>query len=201
MEKQVVLYATVPYKNDTSAIVQRIILFCPNREGVTAFIVPYRQKKRQKTNDLTCRISERSNARLLSYQSACYLSTHRDVCMCHKDRSDVCHLQEQRTPIHSRDQDWSSTTSLAAEDKRMSPRVSRYKHFIAHFRAVACTMSLARTINHIKNGGFAKYWRDMQYIGDAKWGRMVGIDRYVRRVCVFFFSDAPQQREHVLGKQ
>jgi len=50
-------------------------------------------------------------------------------------------------------------------------------------------MSLARTINHIKNGGFAKYWRDMQYIGDAKWGRMVGIDRYVRRVCVcvFFF--------------
>lgn len=62
-------------------------------------------------------------------------------------------------------------------------------------------MSLARTINHIKNGGFAKYWRDMQYIGDAKWGRMVGIDRYVRRVCVFFFSDAPQQREHVLGKQ
>lgn len=186
MEKQVVLYATVPYKNDTSAIVQRIILFCPNREGVTAFIVPYRQKKRQKTNDLTRRISERSNARLLSYQSACYLSTHCDVCMSHKDRSDVCHLQEQRTPIHSRDQDWSSTTSLAAEDKRMSPRVSRYKHFIAHFRAVACTMSLARTINHIKNGGFAKYWRDMQYIGDAKWGRMVGIDRYVRRVCFFF---------------
>lgn len=186
MEKQVVLHATVPNKNDTSAIVQRITLICPNREGVTAFIVPYRQKKRQKTNDLTCRISERSNARLLSYQSACYLSTHCDVCMSHKDRSDVCHLQERRTPIHSRDQDWSSTTSLAAEDKRMSPRVSRYKHFIAHFRAVACTMSLARTINHIKNGGFAKYWRDMQYIGDAKWGRMVGIDRYVRRVCFFF---------------
>lgn len=48
MEKQVVLYATVPYKNDTSAIVQRIILFCPNREDVTAFIVPYRQKKGRK---------------------------------------------------------------------------------------------------------------------------------------------------------
>ena len=47
-KKQVVLYATVPYKNDTSAIVQRITLFCPNREGVTAFIVPYRQKKGRK---------------------------------------------------------------------------------------------------------------------------------------------------------
>lgn len=40
-------------------------------------------------------------------------------------------------------------------------------------------MSLARTINHIRNGGFSKYWRDMQYMGDAKWGRMVGLDRYV----------------------
>lgn len=39
-------------------------------------------------------------------------------------------------------------------------------------------MSLQRTINYIQKGGFAKYWRDMQYIGDAKWGRMVGIDRY-----------------------
>ena len=40
-------------------------------------------------------------------------------------------------------------------------------------------MSLYRTIDYIRKGGFAKYWRDMQYIGDAKWGRMVGMDRYV----------------------
>lgn len=40
-------------------------------------------------------------------------------------------------------------------------------------------MSLQRTIDYIRKGGFAKYWRDMQYIGDAKWGKMVGVDRYV----------------------
>jgi len=38
-------------------------------------------------------------------------------------------------------------------------------------------MSLQRTLKYIQQGGFSKYWRDMQYIGDAKWGRMVGIDR------------------------
>ncbi|WFD24792.1 hypothetical protein MEQU1_003497 [Malassezia equina] len=37
-------------------------------------------------------------------------------------------------------------------------------------------MSLQRTLKYIQQGGFSKYWRDMQYIGDAKWGRMVGID-------------------------
>ncbi|KAI3613306.1 hypothetical protein CBS9595_004139 [Malassezia furfur] len=37
-------------------------------------------------------------------------------------------------------------------------------------------MSIARTVDYIRKGGFAKYWRDMQYIDDAKWGRMVGID-------------------------
>lgn len=40
-------------------------------------------------------------------------------------------------------------------------------------------MSIARTVDYIRKGGFAKYWRDMQYIDDAKWGTMVGIDRYV----------------------
>ncbi|WFD32700.1 hypothetical protein MSPP1_003750 [Malassezia sp. CBS 17886] len=37
-------------------------------------------------------------------------------------------------------------------------------------------MSLQRTVNHIRSGGLAKFWRDLQYIGDAKWGRMVGVD-------------------------
>lgn len=42
-------------------------------------------------------------------------------------------------------------------------------------------MSLWRTIDYIRKGGFAKYWHDMQGIGDAKWGRMVGVDRWVGR--------------------
>ncbi|WFD44991.1 hypothetical protein MPSI1_003667 [Malassezia psittaci] len=37
-------------------------------------------------------------------------------------------------------------------------------------------MSIARTVDFIRKGGLAKYWRDMQYIDDAKWGTMVGID-------------------------
>ncbi|WFD04500.1 hypothetical protein MOBT1_003210 [Malassezia obtusa] len=37
-------------------------------------------------------------------------------------------------------------------------------------------MSIARTVDYIRKGGLAKYWRDMQYIDDAKWGKMVGID-------------------------
>lgn len=54
-------------------------------------------------------------------------------------------------------------------------------------------MSIARTVDYIRKGGLAKYWRDMQYIDDAKWGKMVGIDR-----CV---SPLTQQRKQVLGKR
>ncbi|KAN0064134.1 hypothetical protein ACQY0O_003301 [Thecaphora frezii] len=38
-------------------------------------------------------------------------------------------------------------------------------------------MSLARTINYIRQVGFKRYWRDLNYIGDAKAGRLVGTDR------------------------
>ncbi|CBQ69154.1 related to nadh-ubiquinone oxidoreductase subunit b17.2 [Sporisorium reilianum SRZ2] len=38
-------------------------------------------------------------------------------------------------------------------------------------------MSLARTINYIRREGLRKFWRDLNYIGDAKSGRLVGIDR------------------------
>ncbi len=38
-------------------------------------------------------------------------------------------------------------------------------------------MSLARTINAIRKDGIKKFWRDLNYIGDAKTGRLVGIDR------------------------
>lgn len=39
------------------------------------------------------------------------------------------------------------------------------------------TMSLARTINYIRKEGLRKFWRDINYIGDAKSGRLVGVDR------------------------
>lgn len=38
-------------------------------------------------------------------------------------------------------------------------------------------MSLARTINYIRKEGIKKFWRDLNYIGDAKSGRLVGVDR------------------------
>lgn len=38
-------------------------------------------------------------------------------------------------------------------------------------------MSLARTINYIRKEGIKKFWRDLNYIGDAKSGTLVGIDR------------------------
>lgn len=37
-------------------------------------------------------------------------------------------------------------------------------------------MSLRRTIDYIRKGGLGKYWHDMQYIGDAKWGKYIGMD-------------------------
>lgn len=38
-------------------------------------------------------------------------------------------------------------------------------------------MSLARTVNYIRKEGLRKFWRDLNYIGDAKSGRLVGVDR------------------------
>ncbi|CEH14449.1 NADH:ubiquinone oxidoreductase, B17.2 subunit [Ceraceosorus bombacis] len=38
-------------------------------------------------------------------------------------------------------------------------------------------MSLARTIANARKAGLSKFWRDLQYIGDAKAGTLVGIDR------------------------
>lgn len=38
-------------------------------------------------------------------------------------------------------------------------------------------MSLPRTISHIRKSGLKKFWRDLNYIGDAKAGTLVGTDR------------------------
>ena len=75
--------------------------------------------------------------------------------------------------LWSRGSDWSA--------RALGGRTAGAKGLVTNrwFLGFNVDMSLARTINHIRNGGFAKYWRDMQYIGDAKWGRMVGLDRYV----------------------
>lgn len=40
-------------------------------------------------------------------------------------------------------------------------------------------VSLARTIRSIRRVGLREWWRQMQYIGDAKSGRYVGKDQYV----------------------
>jgi hypothetical protein len=40
-------------------------------------------------------------------------------------------------------------------------------------------VSLARTVRNIRRVGLRAWWRQMQYIGDAKSGRYVGSDQYV----------------------
>jgi hypothetical protein len=40
-------------------------------------------------------------------------------------------------------------------------------------------VSLARTVRSIRRVGLKQWWRDMQYIGDAKSGRLVGTDQCV----------------------
>lgn len=40
-------------------------------------------------------------------------------------------------------------------------------------------MSVARQVENARKLGFAKYWHDMQSIGDAKVGNLVGVDMYV----------------------
>ncbi|KAF8913730.1 NDUFA12-domain-containing protein [Gymnopilus junonius] len=42
-------------------------------------------------------------------------------------------------------------------------------------------VSLARTIRHIRRAGLREWWRQMQYIGDAKWGTYVGKDQFGNR--------------------
>lgn len=40
-------------------------------------------------------------------------------------------------------------------------------------------VGITRYIRHIRQTGIREWWRMMQYIGDAKSGRMVGADAYV----------------------
>lgn len=40
-------------------------------------------------------------------------------------------------------------------------------------------VGITRYIRHIRQTGIKEWWRMMQYIGDAKSGRMVGADAYV----------------------
>lgn len=40
-------------------------------------------------------------------------------------------------------------------------------------------VSLARTIRSIRRVGLREWWHQMQYIGDAKSGRLVGTDQCV----------------------
>ncbi len=40
-------------------------------------------------------------------------------------------------------------------------------------------VSLVRTLRNMRRAGLKEWWRQMQYIGDAKYGRFVGKDQYV----------------------
>jgi len=46
-------------------------------------------------------------------------------------------------------------------------------------------VSLHRTIRSIRRVGLREWWRQMQYIGDAKSGTYVGKDQYVGMFGVF----------------
>src|SRR5260221_1112040 len=46
-------------------------------------------------------------------------------------------------------------------------------------RPLTVMVSLARTFRNIRRVGFQEWWRQMQYIGDAKAGSLVGKDQYV----------------------
>lgn len=53
---------------------------------------------------------------------------------------------------------------------------------VAAFTFVQTTsamVSLARTIRSIRRVGIKEWWHQMQYIGDAKSGRLVGTDQCV----------------------
>jgi NADH dehydrogenase (ubiquinone) 1 alpha subcomplex subunit 12 len=42
-------------------------------------------------------------------------------------------------------------------------------------------VSLWRTIHNIQRGGWKYWWRNLQYIGDAKYGALKGTDQCVLR--------------------
>ncbi|EIN10482.1 NDUFA12-domain-containing protein [Punctularia strigosozonata HHB-11173 SS5] len=39
-------------------------------------------------------------------------------------------------------------------------------------------VSLWRTVNNIRRGGWSYWWRNLQYIGDAKYGALKGTDQF-----------------------
>ncbi|OSD04318.1 NDUFA12-domain-containing protein [Trametes coccinea BRFM310] len=51
-------------------------------------------------------------------------------------------------------------------------------------------VSLARTIRSIRRVGLREWWRQMQYIGDAKSGRFVGADQFGNR---YFENTNPEE--------
>jgi hypothetical protein len=48
---------------------------------------------------------------------------------------------------------------------------------LSYLPHLAPAMSLARTIRSMRRVGLKQWWRDLQYIGDAKSGTLVGKDQ------------------------
>ncbi|KAJ3491423.1 hypothetical protein NLI96_g709 [Meripilus lineatus] len=57
-------------------------------------------------------------------------------------------------------------------------------------------VSLARTIRSFRRVGFREWWRQLQYIGDAKSGRLVGTDQFGNR-----YYENMNAEEEVPGRQ
>lgn len=51
-----------------------------------------------------------------------------------------------------------------------------YQRFNGHYTLHSTMVSLYRTFRNIQRGGLRAYLRNMLYIGDAKYGRLVGTD-------------------------
>lgn len=51
-------------------------------------------------------------------------------------------------------------------------------------------MSLARTLRNIRKGGIKQYWHNLNYIGDAKVGTLVGTDRWVSSLEALFETES-----------
>jgi hypothetical protein len=52
-------------------------------------------------------------------------------------------------------------------------------------------VSLARTLRNAYRSGFKQWWRFTYYIGDAKFGKLVGVDQ-----CVLLLALSSRQETH-----
>ena len=63
-------------------------------------------------------------------------------------------------------------------------------------------VGIIRYIRHIRRSGLKQWWRDMQYIGDAKYGALKGTDQSVSALSSVAFRLASSDRSRTgLGSE